>query len=194
MAIGRSIGRQALLIALLGGSHLGAAFSVALASWSAGWRPLVHRRHAQDQAHFPVVRRGGGRVVTTAMVAGAAGQEGYRVNKVLCEKYSRRETDRLVAEGRVMINGAAATPGDRVHPTDRIEVDGRKVPFPHDRLSGGTVANGAASGGRGGGKGAGGATRGAKLVYIIYNKPAGVVCTTDHNIRYNIKLFATNLS
>lgn len=184
MAIGRRLGRQALLLALLGGSHLGAALSVARDGWTAGWRPLVHRHHAHALAHTPVDRRGGGLMVTTAM-AGAAGQEGYRVNKVLCEKYSRRESDRLVAEGRVMINGAAATPGDRVHPTDRIEVDGRKVPFPHDRLSGGAVANGAASGGRGG-KGAGGATRGAKLVYIIYNKPAGVVCTTDPNIRDNI--------
>ena len=38
---------------------------------------------------------------------------GVRVNKVFTTKFSRREADRLVTDGRVKINGAVAAAGDR---------------------------------------------------------------------------------
>ena len=44
---------------------------------------------------------------------------------------SRREADRAVAEGRVLVNGARAMVGQVVDPTvDRITVDGRDMPAP----------------------------------------------------------------
>lgn len=40
---------------------------------------------------------------------------------------SRREAERLIASGRFKVNGKVATIGDRVGPTDRIELDGKKL-------------------------------------------------------------------
>lgn len=55
-----------------------------------------------------------------------------RLNKVLARAglASRRGADRLVAAGRVAVNGeVVATPGVRVDPAvDRVEVDGRPLP------------------------------------------------------------------
>ncbi len=51
-----------------------------------------------------------------------------RLNKFLaaCGYESRRAADRLIAEGRVEVNGKAVdTPGLRVLPTDYVKVDGR---------------------------------------------------------------------
>ena len=51
-----------------------------------------------------------------------------RLNKFLaaCGYESRRAADRLIAEGRVEVNGKAVdTPGLRVLPTDFVKVDGR---------------------------------------------------------------------
>ncbi len=53
-----------------------------------------------------------------------------RLNKFLasCGYESRRAADRLIAEGRVEVNGKAIdTPGVRVLPTDFIKVDGRRA-------------------------------------------------------------------
>ena len=49
---------------------------------------------------------------------------GIRVNKCLAAQVSRREADRLCQAGRVMINGAVASPGDRVLPGDVLTLDG----------------------------------------------------------------------
>ena len=60
--------------------------------------------------------------------AGARGSApqggGVRVNKVFTSQFSRREADRLIADGRVSLNGAVATPGDRVRPGDNREGGG----------------------------------------------------------------------
>jgi 23S rRNA pseudouridine2605 synthase len=57
---------------------------------------------------------------------------GTRLNKILAQAglTSRRGADRLVAEGRVAVNGVpATTPGRLVDPAvDRVEVDGRPLP------------------------------------------------------------------
>lgn len=78
-------------------------------------------------------------------------EETVRLNKFLSEKgiCSRREADRLVDEGKVMVNGVCAVIGQKVSSADEIVVDGKKV-----------------------------STKQVKPVLIAVNKPAGIVCTT----------------
>ena len=78
-------------------------------------------------------------------------EETVRLNKFLSEKgiCSRREADRLVDEGKVMVNGVCAVMGQKVSSADEIVVDGKKV-----------------------------STKQVKPVLITVNKPAGIVCTT----------------
>ena len=78
-------------------------------------------------------------------------EETVRLNKFLSEKgiCSRREADRLVDEGKVMVNGVCAVMGQKVSSADEIVVDGKKV-----------------------------STKQVKQVLIAVNKPAGIVCTT----------------
>lgn len=81
-----------------------------------------------------------------------------RVNKYLSEAgfCSRREADRLVEQGRVTVNGRSVSMGTQVEAGDTVEVDG-------ERLS-----------------------NVKKRVYIAFNKPPGVTCTTDPGDRTNI--------
>lgn len=78
-------------------------------------------------------------------------EETVRLNKFLSEKgiCSRREADRLVDEGKVMVNGVCVVMGQKVSSADEIVVDGKKV-----------------------------STKQVKPVLIAVNKPAGIVCTT----------------
>ena len=78
-------------------------------------------------------------------------EETVRLNKFLSEKgiCSRREADRLVDEGKVMVNGVCAVMGQKVSSADEIVVDGKKV-----------------------------STKQVKPVLIAVNKPAGIVCST----------------
>ncbi len=84
--------------------------------------------------------------------------QGKRLNKFMADSgyCSRREADRLIAEGRVQVDGRPGALGDRVLPGMRVTVDGQS-------LSG----------------------RGEK-VYIALNKPAGIVCTTDPREPMNV--------
>lgn len=84
--------------------------------------------------------------------------QGKRLNKFVADSgyCSRREADRLIAEGRVQVDGRPGALGDRVLPGMRVTVDGQS-------LSG----------------------RGEK-VYIALNKPAGIVCTTDPREPMNV--------
>jgi 23S rRNA pseudouridine2605 synthase len=79
----------------------------------------------------------------------AGTEPGERLQKVLARAGigSRRHSDELVASGRVTVNGEPASPGRRVGPGDRIEVDGVPVVAPGEN------------------------------VYYLLNKPAGVVTT-----------------
>ncbi|MEB3211755.1 MAG: pseudouridine synthase [Leptolyngbyaceae bacterium] len=75
-----------------------------------------------------------------------------RLQKILAQwgVASRRHAETLISDGRVRLNGALATLGQRADPTvDRIEVDGQVI-RPTNRPN---------------------------LVYILLNKPAGVVST-----------------
>ena len=84
--------------------------------------------------------------------------QGKRLNKVIADSgyCSRREADRLIDEGRVRIDGRVGVLGDRIFPGMVVTVDGQP-------LSG----------------------QGEK-VYILLNKPVGVVCTTDPREPMNV--------
>jgi len=80
---------------------------------------------------------------------------GTRINKYLSEigHCSRRTADKLIDNGRIKVNGKAVLMGQKVSPSDRIEVDGILV----ENLKEGNV-------------------------YIAFNKPTGIVCTTDTRV------------
>lgn len=81
-----------------------------------------------------------------------------RLNKYMSDAglCSRREADRIIAEGRVFVNGICACTGMRVRVTDAVFVDGKQI-FRQDRL-----------------------------VVLAYNKPKGVVCTADEREPDNV--------
>ena len=87
-----------------------------------------------------------------------------RLNKHISETgfCSRREADRLIAEGRVTINGIRGRVGSEVGEGDEVRVDGQP-------LRTRTVAKGQ-----------------KQHVYIALNKPVGVVCTTESGVKDNI--------
>jgi len=78
-----------------------------------------------------------------------------RLNKYLSEVgyCSRREADKLIAQGRVTLNGIKPELGMKVQERDSVEVDGKSVSQKQD-----------------------------KPVYLIFNKPVGIVCTTDTRV------------
>ncbi len=81
--------------------------------------------------------------------------EGERLQKVLARlgMASRREIDRWIGEGRIRVNRQVATPGTRVGPGDRVEIDGRPVAI--DRV----IA--------------------PRTRVLLYHKPAGEVTTRN---------------
>jgi len=87
-----------------------------------------------------------------------------RLNKHISDTgfCSRREADRLVAEGRVTINGLRARIGADVGEGDEVRIDGQPL---RTRV--------AAKGQR-------------KHVYIALNKPVGVTSTTESSVKDNI--------
>ncbi|NQV90486.1 23S rRNA pseudouridine synthase F [Candidatus Uhrbacteria bacterium] len=84
-----------------------------------------------------------------------------RINKYLSTHgyCSRREADRLIELGRVFINGEEARLGDQVQPDDTVRVEGR------DRKER------------------------KEKVYILVNKPNGIITSPDINKRNNITSF-----
>ena len=75
-----------------------------------------------------------------------------RINKFLSESgyCSRREADKLIESGRVKINKNVASLGSKVYAEDRVTVDNQKI---HNKRT--------------------------KNTYLAFNKPKGIVCTTD---------------
>ena len=81
-----------------------------------------------------------------------------RLNKFLSESgyCSRREADRLIEQGRILVNGEKPVLGTKVNDEDEITINGVRLqskPVP---------------------------------VYIAFNKPVGITCTTDVAIKDNI--------
>lgn len=87
-----------------------------------------------------------------------------RLNKHISDTgaCSRREADRLVAEGRVTVNGLRARIGAEVGEGDEVLVDGQPL-----------RARTAAKGQR-------------RHVYIALNKPVGITSTTESSVKGNI--------
>ena len=83
---------------------------------------------------------------------------GKRLNKYIADSgyCSRREADRLIEEGRVQVDGRTGSLGDRVPDGAAVAVDGHPLS------------------GRG------------ERVYIILNKPRGIVCTADPREPMNV--------
>ena len=81
-----------------------------------------------------------------------------RINKYLAESgaCSRRGADQIISEGRVTINGVVAVLGSVVCDGDVVELDGNPIMPLDDKI------------------------------YIAFNKPLGVTCTTDKRDPTNI--------
>ena len=78
-----------------------------------------------------------------------------RINKYLSEVgyCSRRVADRLIKEGKVTINGEIPKIGTQVKEGDQVEVNGQRI-----------------------------AKSKKRNIYLAFNKPIGVVCTTDRAV------------
>ncbi|RAJ15616.1 23S rRNA pseudouridine(2604) synthase RluF [Arenibacter echinorum] len=82
-------------------------------------------------------------------------KEATRINKFLSEMgyCSRRAADKLIDQGRVTINGKVPEMGTKITLDDEVRVDGELISEPQE-----------------------------KPVYIAFNKPIGIVCTTDTRV------------
>ena len=82
-------------------------------------------------------------------------KEATRINKFLSEMgyFSRRAADKLIEQGRVTINGKVPEMGTKITVADEVRVDGELISEPQE-----------------------------KPVYIAFNKPIGIVCTTDTRV------------
>lgn len=78
-----------------------------------------------------------------------------RINKYLSEAgfCSRRQADKLIEQGRVTINGKVPEMGTKVAPGDEVFVDGKPI-----------------------------INKEEKKIYLAFNKPVGIVCTTDTGV------------
>ena len=82
-------------------------------------------------------------------------EELKRINKYLSEAgyCSRREADKLIDARRVTINGVVPEMGTKVAYNDEVHVDGQIIKNNKDAF-----------------------------VYLAFNKPVGIVCTTDTRV------------
>ncbi len=78
-----------------------------------------------------------------------------RINKYLSEVgyCSRREADKLIEAGRVTINDEVPEMGTKITPNDLVAVDGKPIKNTKE-----------------------------PFVYLAFNKPVGIVCTTDTSV------------
>ncbi|MEO5572514.1 MAG: 23S rRNA pseudouridine(2604) synthase RluF [Bacteroidia bacterium] len=78
--------------------------------------------------------------------------QSVRINKFLSEAgyCSRREADKLIDKGRVTVNGKVPELGTKISSSDIVRVDGKLISEPK-----------------------------SNFVYLAFNKPIGIVCTTD---------------
>ena len=78
-----------------------------------------------------------------------------RINKYLSEVgyCSRRAADKLIDAGRVTINGKVPEMGTKISTEDEVRVDGKLISKSNE-----------------------------KPIYLAFNKPIGIVCTTDTKV------------
>ena len=88
--------------------------------------------------------------------------QGKRLNKYISETgfCSRREADKLIAGNKVKINNKIPELGTKVMPGDIVTVNGKTIQAAPENKS--------------------------DRVYIAYNKPIGITCTTESHVKGNI--------
>ncbi|MEW6999240.1 23S rRNA pseudouridine(2604) synthase RluF [Colwelliaceae bacterium BS250] len=88
--------------------------------------------------------------------------DGKRLNKYISESgfCSRRAADKLIEQGRVTINDKKPELGTKVMPSDIVKVDDNPIGAMPENKS--------------------------DRVYIAYNKPIGIICTTERDVQGNI--------
>lgn len=81
-----------------------------------------------------------------------------RLNKFISETgiCSRREADKLIEKGRITVNGNNAKIGAKIAPEDKVKLDGKTL------------------------------TLKKECVYLAFNKPRGITCTTENKVKGNI--------
>ena len=86
-------------------------------------------------------------------------EQGISINKYISQtgRCSRREADRLIEQGRVIINNKTAQKGNRVRPGDEVIVDGERIK-----------------------------SKKKEQILIALHKPKGVTTTTDLKDESNI--------
>ena len=86
--------------------------------------------------------------------------DGIWLNKFISESglCSRREADKFIEKGLVLVNKIKAKKGDQVFVGDKVQVNGMELE-PREK---------------------------EEIIFIALNKPVGVVSTTEKNIRNNI--------
>ena len=87
---------------------------------------------------------------------------GKRLNKFISETgvCSRREADKFIEQNRVTVNGKLPELGTKVMPGDTVTLDGKLISKAPSNKS--------------------------DRVYIAYNKPVGITCTTERHVKGNI--------
>ncbi|MFA9397333.1 MAG: pseudouridine synthase [Clostridiaceae bacterium] len=81
-----------------------------------------------------------------------------RLNKYISDKglCSRREADTAISNGLVLVNEKIASLGDKISSSDKVIFKGKAIETTNDK------------------------------VYLAFNKPIGITCTTEHKIAGNI--------
>ncbi|NQZ59850.1 MAG: 23S rRNA pseudouridine(2604) synthase RluF [Lentisphaeraceae bacterium] len=86
--------------------------------------------------------------------------DSIRLNKFISDSgyCSRRDADKLIEDGFVKINGRPVEVGERVKTNDRVEVKGQAIQAKTKK----------------------------ETVYIAFNKPEGITCTSEGHVKDNI--------
>lgn len=81
-----------------------------------------------------------------------------RINKFISGtgRCSRREADKLIEQGRVTVNGIVPEMGTKVGLADLIKIDGEELRYREEPI------------------------------YMAFNKPVGITCTTERDVKGNI--------
>ncbi|WP_371187287.1 23S rRNA pseudouridine(2604) synthase RluF [Thalassotalea maritima] len=89
-------------------------------------------------------------------------EQGKRLNKFISDTgyCSRREADKLIEQQRVTINGKPPELGTKVLPSDEVRVNGKLINAVREDKS--------------------------DRIYLAYNKPIGITCTTERKVKGNI--------
>ncbi|MEX0996243.1 MAG: 23S rRNA pseudouridine(2604) synthase RluF [Flavobacteriaceae bacterium] len=84
--------------------------------------------------------------------------DSVRLNKTISDSgyCSRRQADTLIEQGKVAVNGKQSSLGDRVLPDDEITIEGKPL------------------------------KKSNADIFIAFNKPVGITCTTDLRVEGNI--------